>query len=173
VKSSGKFPRRGALRHLPVVQEKLAGVHQRNLYKWLIVAPMIGVISGLAITVVVFMVLKEMWPAVLGYYLQHHWAIVPGLVFSTGMPLIMAIGSSLFSVGTFGLTTAVNYALSGLVDWLVVLEYVGGGFLGGFLGARLATRLSGQKRVLNYVFSGIVVVVALYMLDLNISALHL
>lgn len=98
---------------------------------------------------------------------------MPGLVFSTGMPLIMAIGSSLFSVGTFGLTTAVNYALSGLVDWLVVLEYVGGGFLGGFLGARLATRLSGQKRVLNYVFSGIVVVVALYMLDLNIYALHL
>ena len=80
MKSSGKFPRRGALRHLPVVQEKLAGVHQRNLYKWLIVAPMIGVISGLAITVVVFLVLKEMWPAVLGYYLQHHWAIVPGLV---------------------------------------------------------------------------------------------
>ena len=99
--------------------------------------------------------------------------IVPGLVFSTGMPLIMAIGSSLFSVGTFGLTTAVNYALSGLVAWMVVVEYVGGGLLGGFLGARLATRLSSQKRVLNYVFSGIIVIVALYMLDLNISALHL
>ena len=98
--------------------------------------------------------------------------IVPGLVFATGMPLIMAIGSSLFSVGTFGLTTAVNYALSGLVAWLVVVEYVAGGAVGGFLGTHLATRLSGHKRLLNYVFSGIIVVVALYMMDLNLSALH-
>lgn len=77
-----KFPRkrRSALRHLPRVQEKLAGVHQRNLYKWLIVAPMIGIASGLAITLVAFLILKEIWPALLGYYLLHHWAIVPGLV---------------------------------------------------------------------------------------------
>ncbi len=91
VKGSGKFPRsrRIALRHLPRVQEKLAGVHQRNLYKWLIVAPMIGVISGLVITVVVFLVLKELWPAVLGYYLQHHWAIVPGLVLGCAVTGLM------------------------------------------------------------------------------------
>jgi Predicted permeases len=45
--------------------------------------------------------------------------IVPGLVFATGMPMLAAVGSSLFSVGTFGLTTAVNYASSGLLDWTV------------------------------------------------------
>ena len=82
MRDSEKFPsnKRGALRHLPQVREKLAGVHQRNLYKWLIVAPMIGVTSGLAITLVAFLILKEIWPALLGCYLQHHWAIVPGLV---------------------------------------------------------------------------------------------
>jgi hypothetical protein len=42
--------------------------------------------------------------------------IVPGLVGATAMPLINAIGSSLFAVTAFGLTTAVSYALSGLVD---------------------------------------------------------
>jgi hypothetical protein len=31
--------------------------------------------------------------------------IVPGLLFSTGMPMICAIGSSLLAVGAFGLTT--------------------------------------------------------------------
>ncbi|PWI58480.1 sulfite exporter TauE/SafE family protein [Sulfoacidibacillus thermotolerans] len=98
--------------------------------------------------------------------------IVPGLLFSTGMPMIWAIGSSLFSVGTFGLTTAVNYAMSGLVDWLVVLEYVGGGIVGGVLGAMLATRLSKSKRLLNYVFSSIIIVVAIYMLYVNFSAFH-
>lgn len=99
--------------------------------------------------------------------------IVPGLLFSTGMPLIAAIGSSLFSVGTFGLTTAVNYALSGLVNWMVVLEYVGGGIVGGFIGAILAGRLSKQKRTLNVIFSLIIIIVAIYMLVINAKALHL
>ncbi|HUJ99564.1 MAG TPA: sulfite exporter TauE/SafE family protein, partial [Stellaceae bacterium] len=40
--------------------------------------------------------------------------IVPGIMLGSGMPILNAIGSSLFSVGAFGLTTAVNYALSGL-----------------------------------------------------------
>jgi uncharacterized membrane protein YfcA len=42
--------------------------------------------------------------------------IVPGLIASTGMPMINAVGTSLVAVTAFGLTTAYNYALSGLVD---------------------------------------------------------
>jgi hypothetical protein len=41
--------------------------------------------------------------------------IVPGLVASTGMPMLMAAGTSLIAVTAFGLTTAANYAFSGLV----------------------------------------------------------
>lgn len=93
--------------------------------------------------------------------------IVPGLIFSTGMPMITAIGSSLFAVGTFGLTTAVNYALSGLVSWTIMAEYVAGGILGGVLGARWATSLSHLKGALNYLFSAVIFVVALYMLAMN------
>lgn len=99
--------------------------------------------------------------------------IVPGLLFSTGMPMIAAIGSSLFSVGTFGLTTAISYAASGLVDWWVVLEFVGGGVVGGLIGALLATRLSSQRRTLTYIFAGIIFLVAAYMLYVNASAVHL
>lgn len=99
--------------------------------------------------------------------------IVPGLLFSTGMPMIAAIGSSLFSVGTFGLTTAISYAASGLVDWLVVLEFVGGGIVGGLFGAFLASKLSRQRQTLTYIFSGIIFVVAAYMLYVNASAIHL
>ena len=43
--------------------------------------------------------------------------IVPGLITATSMPLLNAIGSSLVSVAAFGTTSAVSYALSGLVDW--------------------------------------------------------
>ena len=93
--------------------------------------------------------------------------IVPGLMFSTGMPMIAAIGSSLLSVGAFGLTTAVSYALSGLVDgWMVVL-FGCGGVAGGLIGTLLATRLSKSRMALQYTFSSIIVMVALYMLYIN------
>lgn len=68
--------------------------------------------------------------------------IVPALMFATGMPIIDAVGSSLLAVGTFGLATAANYALSGLVDWLVAAEFIAGGVIGGVAGTALATRLS-------------------------------
>jgi uncharacterized membrane protein YfcA len=96
--------------------------------------------------------------------------IVPGLLFSTGMPMIFAVGSSLLAVGTLGLTTAVSYALSGLVDWWVALEYIVGGLAGGWLGMTLAVRLASKKALLNQVFAGFVFVVATYMLYRNASA---
>ncbi len=100
--------------------------------------------------------------------------IVPGLALSTGMPMIAAIGSSLVSVGTFGLTTAVNYARSGLLDFTVALLYIGGGVAGGWVGTRVATHLGKHgKGTLNLIFALLVAVVALYMLWRNLSAFGL
>jgi uncharacterized membrane protein YfcA len=90
--------------------------------------------------------------------------IVPGLIFATGMPTIQAIGSSLLSVGTFGLATAVNYAVSGLVDWPVAAEFIAGGVAGGIFGMALATRLAAHKSALTRIFAALVCVVALYVL---------
>lgn len=88
--------------------------------------------------------------------------IVPGLVRATAMPLLNAIGSSLVAVATFGLTTAASYAYSGLVDWRISALFVLGGVAGGVLGAWLARRLAREKRILSYVFAGIVVTVGAY-----------
>ncbi|MDR3535448.1 MAG: sulfite exporter TauE/SafE family protein [Acetobacteraceae bacterium] len=99
--------------------------------------------------------------------------IVPGLLFSTGMPMIAAIASSLLSVGTFGLTTAVNYALSGLVAWGIAAEYIAGGLIGGFLGMRLASHLAERKAMLTRIFAGVVFAVAAYMLWRNAGAVGL
>jgi uncharacterized membrane protein YfcA len=99
--------------------------------------------------------------------------IVPGLILATGMPILFAIGTSLFSVGTFGLATAINYAMSGLVDWRVALEYLVGGILGGILGARLASRLGRNRMALNYLFASFIVLVAIYMLYRNAQAFGL
>jgi uncharacterized protein len=90
--------------------------------------------------------------------------IVPSIMLGSGMPILNAIGCSLFAVSAFGLTTAINYALSGLVAWTVALEFVAGGAVGGFFGTKVAVRLGEHKRVLNYVFAAIIFTVALYML---------
>jgi uncharacterized membrane protein YfcA len=99
--------------------------------------------------------------------------IVPALLFTTGMPMLFAVGSSLLGVGAFGLTTAANYALSGLINWPVAAEYIVGGFIGGWIGMQLARRLSNQKTALNRIFAGLVCAVALYMLYKNAAAFHL
>ena len=90
--------------------------------------------------------------------------VVPGLMLGSGMPILSAIGSSLFSVGSFGLTTAINYALSGLIDWMIALLFIAGGIGGGFLGMRVAMRLATNRRVLTSVFAGVIFAVAVYML---------
>jgi uncharacterized membrane protein YfcA len=90
--------------------------------------------------------------------------IVPGLMASSGMPMLNAVGSSLVAVTAFGLTTAVNYASSGLVDWGLAAAFIAGGVAGGLLGAWAARRLAGRKGLLNTVFAGVIFAVAGYML---------
>ncbi|HWH22192.1 MAG TPA: sulfite exporter TauE/SafE family protein [Allosphingosinicella sp.] len=125
---------------------------------------------------------RENAPKVLGYGLGTGafsgffgigggFLIVPGLVASTGMPMINAIGSSLVAVTAFGLTTSLNYALSGLVDWLLAAAFIGGGVLGGFAGARVAKRLSGTHGRLTTIFAVLIFVVAGYMLWKSAAAL--
>ncbi len=89
---------------------------------------------------------------------------MPGLTAATGMPMINAIGSSLVAVAAFGLTTALNYAASGLVDWMLAAAFIAGGILGGLGGAAAAKRLSERRGMLTTLFAALIFVVALYML---------
>lgn len=97
--------------------------------------------------------------------------IVPGLMLAADLPIINAIGSSLVSVTAFGVTTAANYALSGLVDWMLAAAILGGGVVGGLIGAATARRLAGRRGTLAVVFAGIVVAVALYVIWRAVGAL--
>ncbi len=90
--------------------------------------------------------------------------IVPGLIASTSMTIYRAIGTSLVAVSAFGLTTALNYAASGLLDWGIAGSFIVGGVLGSALGTRAAKRLSGSKGTLNTLFASMIVLVALYTL---------
>jgi uncharacterized membrane protein YfcA len=98
--------------------------------------------------------------------------IVPGLIASSGMPMINAVGSSLVAVTAFGLTTSLNYARSGLVDWSLAAAFIAGGVGGGLIGAWAAKRLAGRKGLLNTVFAGLIFIVAAYMLWQSGAALR-
>ena len=97
--------------------------------------------------------------------------IVPGLILATGMPMLNAVGTSLLAVGAFGLMTALNYAVSGLVEWSVAIEFVAGGLIGGLIGISLCNRLAKFKGVLNAIFASLIFVVALYVLLRSTAAL--
>lgn len=90
--------------------------------------------------------------------------IVPGLVASTSMPILRAIGTSLVAVTAFGLTTSFNYAMSGLVNWPLAAVFILGGVAGSAIGTRAARLLSTDKGRLNMIFAGFVMIVAIYML---------
>ncbi|HQT63722.1 MAG: hypothetical protein B7Z75_01740 [Acidocella sp. 20-57-95] len=96
--------------------------------------------------------------------------IVPGLVASTSMPILNAVGTSLVAVTAFGLTTALNYALSGLVDWNLAVVFIIGGILGGFFGHKVAQHLAGKAGRLTSVFAMLIFVVAGYMLFRTVSS---
>ncbi len=90
--------------------------------------------------------------------------IVPAIMLGAGMAAINAVGSSLVSVGAFGLTTAISYAVAGMVDWRIAALFIVGGVLGGLAGTRLAGHLAGQRGALTRIFAVAVLVVAAFIL---------
>ncbi len=97
--------------------------------------------------------------------------VVPGLIASTGMPILFAVGSSLVAVSAFGLTTALSYASSGLISWTLAGAFIGGGVVGSLAGTRVAVRLADRKGALNLVLAALITLVALYMLYRTATAL--
>ena len=90
--------------------------------------------------------------------------IVPSLMLATGMPILNAVSSSLLGVTAFGATTALNYAVSGLVDWRLAVLFIGGGIVGGLAGVATARFLGRQRGALNVLFACVIFAVATYML---------
>jgi uncharacterized protein len=90
--------------------------------------------------------------------------IVPAIMLGSGMAMLNAVGSSLVSVGAFGLTTALSYAFAGLVDWRVAGFFILGGILGGIAGTALAGRLAAERAALTRIFAFAVLAVAAFVL---------
>ncbi len=97
--------------------------------------------------------------------------VVPGLMTATGMTLAAAQASSLLSVAAFGSSTAVNYALSGLISWPLVAAMTAGGVVGTLAGLPLAKRMSSRAALGRKLFAGLIVLTAIYVLIRTLSGL--
>jgi uncharacterized protein len=120
-------------------------LHQDNLPRLVVLGVLAGVLSGF-------------------FGIGGGFLIVPALMLATGMPILNAVGSSLLGVTAFGAATALNYAISGLVDWSLAILFIGGGIVGGLAGVRAARILVRQRYVFNVLFACMVFAVAAYML---------
>ncbi len=98
--------------------------------------------------------------------------IVPSLMAATAMPIVNAISSSLFAVTAFGISTASTYALAGLVDWLIAIAFVCGGFIGSLAGSRMARILAARRGALTIGFASLIFAVAAYMLYQSLKSSH-
>jgi uncharacterized membrane protein YfcA len=88
--------------------------------------------------------------------------IVPSLMFSAGLCITRAIGTSLISVGTFGIAGGAEYWFYGEVIPLVAVLYVIGGIAGGYAGTSIAVKA--PKDTLRVAYGVIIVAVGIYML---------
>ena len=81
---------------------------------------------------------------------------------ATGMTLAHAAASSLVSVALFGAATSVSYAVSGLVDWPLVVALVLGGAAGTGVGALVAPFFAKRAGIARTIFALMIVVTAAY-----------
>jgi uncharacterized membrane protein YfcA len=97
--------------------------------------------------------------------------ITPSLMWSTGMPMDLAIGSSLLAVTAFAVTTGISYASAGLVDWPLVGSFVLGGVAGALLGAPASAALARRRHLLATLFAVLVIVVGVYVVTHGLTDL--
>ncbi len=66
-------------KYTAILQQDLSATYSRDLHKWLIVAPIVGVLTGLLITLIAEIILKWMWPHFLVFFLAHPLLMIPGI----------------------------------------------------------------------------------------------
>ncbi len=81
LKTSDRILRHPLLRkYTAVIRQDLSATYSRDIHKWLIVAPIIGVVTGLVVTGITYVILDSVWAFLLPTYIRHHAYIIPGLL---------------------------------------------------------------------------------------------
>jgi chloride channel protein, CIC family len=71
-------------KYFAVVHADLTETCARDVGKWLLIAPLIGIVTGLVIALEVLVILRGIWGFLLPIYCTHHWLILPGVLAGFG-----------------------------------------------------------------------------------------
>lgn len=92
--------------------------------------------------------------------------IVPALVMLVGLPVQMAVGTSLVVIALNSAAGFLGHVGNGSLDLVMIATFVVAGLVGTFFGSRLARRMPSSK--LQKAFAWFVIVLALFLLYDNL-----
>lgn len=95
------------------------------------------------------------------------FVIVPALVLWLGLPMRVAVGTSLVIIAINSVAGAVAHRDDGAFNWMVALLFIAGGLVGGQIGARAVGRVN--EEVLRRGFAGLMVSIALLLIATNVA----
>jgi uncharacterized membrane protein YfcA len=93
--------------------------------------------------------------------------VVPALVMLLGLPVQVAVGTSLVVIAMNSVAGFLGHVGSGSVDWMVTLVFTSAGLIGTFSGMKLSSRLPSSK--LQKAFAIFVIALAFFLLFDNLS----
>jgi glyoxylase-like metal-dependent hydrolase (beta-lactamase superfamily II) len=92
--------------------------------------------------------------------------VVPALVMLVGLPVQMAVGTSLVVIAMNSIAGFLGHAGNGSFDFILTLIFTGAGLAGTFTGAKLSRRISSSK--LQKAFASFVIMLAIFLLYDNL-----
>jgi len=92
--------------------------------------------------------------------------VVPALVMLVGLPVQVAVGTSLIVIAMNSVAGFIGHVGSGSFDLVMMLVFTSAGLVGTFAGTKLSSRMSSSK--LQKVFAVFVIILALFLLADNL-----
>jgi chloride channel protein, CIC family len=71
-------------KYFAVVHADFSRTYARDVGKWLLIAPLIGILTSAVIVLEVVLILPGIWGHLLPRYYAHHWLIIPGVLVGFG-----------------------------------------------------------------------------------------
>lgn len=96
------------------------------------------------------------------------FVIVPALVLLLGLPMPVAVGTSLLVIALTSASALAAHLVHGSIGWTVAAVFTAAAIGGTLAGSRLGARLSTVR--LTQIFAGLIVAVALFLIAKNLAA---
>jgi uncharacterized membrane protein YfcA len=94
------------------------------------------------------------------------FVIVPALVLLLGLPMPVAVGTSLLIIALTSASALVAHLASGSIDWALAGSFAAAAIVGALAGSRLGRRVSSER--LTQIFAAFIVVVACFLIVRNV-----